>query len=117
MTVNQKGRGLLEREELDRNAENVFSWKLPRIERTKLVKFPSSKCPVWLRPIEPIAEWAYSARLIAGLRSFANEARTVLEKGIGPDGLAIRLPMPTYHLSPDDAQAVIAYLRSKSWRK
>ncbi len=68
---------------------------------------------VWFRPIQPITEWAYSAPRLAGLPSFSDDqARTILEKGIGPNGLAIRLPMHMYHMSPEDSQAVIAYLRS-----
>jgi hypothetical protein len=69
--------------------------------------------PVWFRPIEPTAEWAYSAPRIAGLPSFSDEqAQVILEKGIGPNGISIRLPMHDYHLSRDDAQFIIAYLRS-----
>lgn len=69
--------------------------------------------PVWFQPVEPISEWAYLAPRIAGLSNFSDEqARTILIQGLGPNGLAIRLPMHTYHLSPEDADAVIAYLRS-----
>jgi hypothetical protein len=68
---------------------------------------------VWFRPIKPSANWAYSAPRLAGLPSFSDDqARTVLVKGIGPNGLAIRPPMHPYHLSPDDANAIIGYLRS-----
>lgn len=68
---------------------------------------------VWFKPVAPITEWAYRAPGIAGLRSFSDDqARMILEKGIGPNGLALRLPMHTYHLSTEDAQAVIAYLRA-----
>lgn len=69
---------------------------------------------VWFRPIKPSANWAYSAPRLAGLPSFSDEqARTVLVKGLGPNGFAIRPPMHVYHLSPDDANAIIAYLRSR----
>ena len=67
---------------------------------------------VWFRPIKPMSDWAYSAPRLAGLPSFSDDqARTVLTKGIGPNGFAIRPPMHIYHMSPEDAQAIIAYLR------
>lgn len=73
--------------------------------------------PVWFRPVRPVREWAYWAPGIAGLENFTDEqARTILEQGVGPNGLALRLPMHTYRLAPEDAQAVIAYLRARSWR-
>ena len=69
---------------------------------------------VWFRPVKPTANWAYSAPRLAGLPSFSDDqARTVLVKGIGPNGFAIRPPMHIYHLSSDDADAIIAYLRSR----
>jgi len=72
---------------------------------------------LWFRPVQPMSDWAYSAPGIAGLMNFSDEqARTVLEKGIGPNGHAIRLPMHTYRLSPEDSQAVISYLRSARGR-
>jgi len=67
---------------------------------------------VWFRPVKPITDWGYQAPRIAGLRNYSDEqVRTILEKGIGPNGLGIRLPMHTYHMSPEDAQSIIAYLR------
>ena len=51
---------------------------------------------------------AYSAPGIAELRNFSDQqSRAVLEKGIGPNGHAIRLPMHSYHLSPENTQAII----------
>lgn len=74
--------------------------------------------PVWFQPVRQMTDWAFSAPSIAGLRSFSDEqARTILEKGVGPNGLPIRLPMHTYHLSPQDSGAVIGYLRSQDWRR
>ncbi len=69
--------------------------------------------PVWFQPIRPVSNWAYSAPPLAGLPSFTrDQALTVLEKGLGPQGLPIRPPMHTYHLAPDDAEAIVAYLQS-----
>jgi hypothetical protein len=68
---------------------------------------------VWFQPITPMTDWAYRAPRIAGLSTFSDEAaHQILEKGIGPNGYTLRLPMHSYHLSNDDASAVIAYLRS-----
>jgi hypothetical protein len=36
----------------------------------------------------------------------------VLEKGLQPTGRAIRPPMHVYHMSHDDATAIMAYLKS-----
>jgi mono/diheme cytochrome c family protein len=68
---------------------------------------------VWFQPIAPMINWAYRAPRIAGLPTFSDEAaHQILEKGIGPNGYALRLPMHSYHLSNEDAADVIAYLRS-----
>ncbi len=68
---------------------------------------------VWFRPIRPVADWAYSAPPIAGLGSFTrDQALKILETGIGPQGLPVRRPMHSYHMAPDDADAVVTYLQS-----
>ncbi len=69
--------------------------------------------PVWFQPIRHVSNWAYSAPPLAGLPSFTrDQALTVLEKGLGPQGLPVRPPMHTYHMAPDDAEAIVAYLQS-----
>jgi hypothetical protein len=68
---------------------------------------------LWFEPIHPIPNWAYKAPGIAGLTSFSdNDARKILENGVAPNGSPLRLPMHSYHLSVEDAGAIIAYLRS-----
>ncbi len=68
---------------------------------------------VWFRPIQPVRDWAYTAPQIAGLGSFTKEqAIQVLEKGLGPQGNPVRQPMHRYHMAPDDAEAIVAYLQS-----
>jgi hypothetical protein len=37
---------------------------------------------------------------------------TVLEKRTGPLGELLRPPMHVYHMKPEDAKAIIAYLKS-----
>jgi hypothetical protein len=69
--------------------------------------------PIWILPVHPMTNWAMRAPAIAGLEGFTDaQAQTVLEKGIGPNGLEIQPPMHIYHMNHADAQAVIAYLRS-----
>ncbi len=69
--------------------------------------------PVWFRPIHSMPDWAYSAPTLAGLGSFTkDQVLQVLEKGLGPQGLPVRQPMHQYHMAPDDAEAIVAYLQS-----
>jgi mono/diheme cytochrome c family protein len=70
--------------------------------------------PLWFKPVKPMEEWGYWAPRLAGLPNFSDDqARSVLEQGTGPNGLALRPPMHLYHLSREDAEAIIAYLRSR----
>ena len=71
--------------------------------------------PIWIVPVHPMTNWSMRAPALAGLPGFTDaQAEDILEKGIGPNGLAIQPPMHVYHMTPADAQAVIAYLRSMS---
>jgi mono/diheme cytochrome c family protein len=68
---------------------------------------------VWFAPIHPVQNWAYLAPSIAGLGGLTEEQTLqVLKAGIGPDGRPVRPPMHPYHLSPEDAAAIVAYLKS-----
>lgn len=66
-----------------------------------------------LRPLHPMPFASY-APPIAGLpKGFTPEqAAHFLETGILPNGSTARPPMPPYRLSPEDAQAVVEYLRT-----
>jgi mono/diheme cytochrome c family protein len=67
----------------------------------------------WISPVQPNHNWAELAPPLAGLPSYTDEqAERILEKGTGPEGEALRPPMHTYHLTREDARAIIAYLRS-----
>ncbi len=58
-------------------------------------------------------EWAFQAPAIAGLAGFNTEDEfSLLTTGHRRDGHVPKPPMPPFRLSPDDARAVIAYLRS-----
>ncbi|MFY9691799.1 MAG: hypothetical protein WA369_00775 [Candidatus Acidiferrales bacterium] len=68
---------------------------------------------IWITPVHPTTEWAMRAPALAGFPGFTDEqGAKILEDGIGPDGLSIQPPMHIYHMTPADAKAVIAYLRS-----
>jgi hypothetical protein len=74
--------------------------------------------PIWIRPVRPIPNWADQVPALAGLPSFTDvEMERVLEKGIGPQGKALRPPMHIYHMTPQDAKAIIAYLKSLPTQK
>jgi mono/diheme cytochrome c family protein len=69
--------------------------------------------PIWIRPVAPIANWADRAPALAGLPNLTEEqAERVLEDGTGPNGEPLRPPMCIYHMSPPDARAIVAYLKS-----
>src|SRR5438270_225099 len=69
--------------------------------------------PIWIRPVASIPNWADRAPALAGLPSFTDaQAEKVLEEGTGPNGEDLRPPMHIYHMSPPDARAIVAYLKS-----
>jgi mono/diheme cytochrome c family protein len=69
--------------------------------------------PIWIMPVHPTTNWAMRAPALAGFEGFSDaQGETILEKGVGPNGLPIQPPMHIYHMNHADAQAVIAYLRS-----
>jgi len=69
--------------------------------------------PIWIEPVQPNPNWAERAPALAGLPSYTDaQAERILERGTGPEGETLRPPMHTYHLTPEDARAIIAYLRS-----
>ncbi len=69
--------------------------------------------PIWFRPIVSVPNWAFSAPPLTGMGSFTrDQILQVLEKGLGPQGLPVRQPMHRYHMTPDDADAIAAYLQS-----
>jgi len=69
--------------------------------------------PIWIMPVHPTTNWAMNAPALAGLPGFTEEqGEQILEKGVGPNGLAIQPPMHIYHMTHVDAVAILAYLRS-----
>jgi len=69
--------------------------------------------PLTFKPITPVPGFADKAPNIAGLRGWEDEAAVkFLMTGIAYNDLPARPPMPQYRLNRDDAEAVVAYLKS-----
>ena len=61
----------------------------------------------------PDSEWAYQAPSLVGLPGFSDEQIVaLLSQGRATGRSAPRSPMPAFRISPDDALAIAAYLRS-----
>lgn len=70
---------------------------------------------IWIMPVHANPNWANNAPPLAGFGGYTDDqGQAVLEKGVGPNGEAIREPMHIYHMNHADAQAIMAYLRSLS---
>lgn len=71
--------------------------------------------PLMFKPITPPADWADQAPNIAGLRAWETaDAVKFLMTGIAYNDLPPRPPMPQYHMNKEDAEAIVAYLKSLS---
>ncbi len=70
--------------------------------------------PIWITSVKPDPQWADRAPTLAGFPGYSDEdGASILEKGIGANGEAIRPPMHIYHLKHERRPfAIIAYLRS-----
>lgn len=69
--------------------------------------------PLWLNPTMPVTDWPLRAPRLAGTPSGTDaEVTTLLTTGYWKDGKHLRPPMPQFRMTRDDAEAVIAYLRS-----
>jgi mono/diheme cytochrome c family protein len=71
--------------------------------------------PLWLQPAAPSNNWPLEAPRIDGAPPGSDsDLVTLLTTGVWRCGQRPRPPMPVFHMSPEDAQAVVAYLRSLS---
>ncbi len=69
--------------------------------------------PMWFQPVHPMPNWAYLAPRLAGLGGLSEvEVTRILETGLDPGGKPVRPPMHVYHLSHEDAAAIVAYLKA-----
>jgi mono/diheme cytochrome c family protein len=70
---------------------------------------------VWLQPAEHIDNWPLQAPRIAGNPPGTDaEMITLLTTGLWRNGARLRPPMPQFRLTVEDAQGVVAYLKSLS---
>jgi len=69
--------------------------------------------PLWLLPAHPNTDWPLKAPRIAGSPAASDDDLVrLLTTGIWKDGNRLRAPMPQFRMSREDAEAVVAYLRS-----
>ena len=67
------------------------------------------------KPIAPMPVWADQAPNIAGLAGWEDDAAVkFLMTGLTSNNLRGRPPMPQYRFNREDAEAVVAYLKSLS---
>jgi len=68
---------------------------------------------VWLKSAAPTQDWPLQAPRLAGTPPAGDaEMVRVLTTGIWIDGKPLRPPMPQFRMTQEDAEAVVAYLRS-----
>jgi mono/diheme cytochrome c family protein len=68
---------------------------------------------LWLLPAHPTADWPLKAPRLAGSPAASDEELVrLLTTGIWKTGDHLRSPMPQFRMSREDAEAVVAYLRS-----
>jgi len=69
--------------------------------------------PVFLQPAQAVPGWAIVAPRLSGLPPGSDAAIiTLLTTGIWTNGKPPRQPMPRFHMTRSDAEAVVAYLKS-----
>lgn len=95
--------------------QDCHSPRLPdgQFDRTKWLK----GSVLGFQPIEPIKEWHKTAPDLTSsgrLWQRWKEKGIVefLKTGLGPSGHKADPPMPTYNLKPEDAEAIVAYLKT-----
>lgn len=69
--------------------------------------------PVPYLPARPTSNWPINAPRLAGTPPTTNAGMvTLLTTAVWIDGTQLRDPMPKFHMTRADAEAVVAYLRS-----
>jgi len=86
----------------------------PRNDRGELIKEQWLKgATLDFKPIAPVPVWVDKAPAIAGLPGWEKDAAIrFLMTGVGSNGLPSRPPMPQFRFNVQDAQAIVAYLKS-----
>ena len=68
---------------------------------------------LFFKPVAPVPGWAERSANIAGLPGWTDEeAVKFFMTGIGPNGKFAAPPMPAFRFNKEDAEAVVAYLRT-----
>jgi len=68
---------------------------------------------VWLLPAHPTGNWPLKAPRLAGTPPASDDDMVrLLMTGVWTDGAHLRAPMPQFRMSREDAEALVAYLRS-----
>jgi len=74
---------------------------------------PLDGAAVWLMPAHPTGNWPLKAPRIAGIPPASDDDMVrLLMTGVWADGNRLRPPMPQFRMSREDAESVVAYLRS-----
>jgi mono/diheme cytochrome c family protein len=69
--------------------------------------------PLWLLPAQPMGDWPLQAPRIAGSPGGSDaDMIRLLTTGVWRNGQRLRPPMPQFRMSREDAESVVAYLRS-----
>ncbi len=86
----------------------------PRDDKGEFVKEQWLKgATLDFKPIGQVPVWADKAPAIAGLPGWEKDAAIrFLMTGVASNGLPSRPPMPQYRFNVQDAQAIVAYLKS-----
>jgi hypothetical protein len=86
----------------------------PRNDRGEFIKEQWLKgATLDFKPVGPAPVWIDKAPAIAGLPGWEKDAAIrFLMTGVGTNELPSRPPMPQYRFNVQDAQAIVAYLKS-----
>jgi mono/diheme cytochrome c family protein len=69
--------------------------------------------PVFYQPAQRVPGWPTTAPRLAGLPPGSDaQMITLLTTAVSRSGQPLRAPMPSFHMTRADAEAVVAYLRS-----
>ena len=68
---------------------------------------------LWLNSAQPVADWPLMAPRIGGVIAASDDDLVrLLTTDIWKDGNRLRAPMPQFRFTPDDAKAVVTYMRT-----
>lgn len=104
----EHGRYLVERVVMCAECHSTRDARGNVVASTRFLGGPMPVRPAWAE------DWPVRVPRIAGLPGYsdAQALRLLTEGAIGRDGNQLRAPMPRFHMTPQDAADVIAYIRS-----